>query len=258
VSGIGVVVALPREIPAGFVRIGNRQRVETHLYPIYRCEATQHVIVQAGVGRIRAAAAARMLIHRFAPQALVSFGFAGGLAPGLAPGTIVIGTEVVCEDGVGQWPMASRDLVEQFRAAAVAEELPTQQGKLVTSRDIVADSAAKADLREKSGAWAVDMETLGIVEASHEADLPWVAVRAIVDSVSDTLPPACLWTLRADGHVATRRLLWLMCRSPLVLRHIVRLAGATALARRHLSKAFERWAKNHVMPGPQPPRISLL
>jgi adenosylhomocysteine nucleosidase len=232
--------------------------VETHPYPIYRSKVAQHVIVQAGVGRTRAAAAARVLIRRFSPQALVSFGFAGGLAPGLARGTIVIGTEVVCEDGVGQWPMASRDLIEQFHAAAIAEELPMQQGKLVTSRHIVADSDAKADLLKKSGACAVDMETLGVVEAAAEASLPWVAVRAIVDSASDTLPAACLKTLRTDGHVATGRLLWMMCRSPLVLRHIVRLAGDTALARRHLSQAFERWAKSHVVPGPQMPRVSLL
>ncbi len=257
-SGIGVVVALPREIPAGFLCSANRQYVETHSYPIYRAAAAQHVIVQAGVGRTRAAAAARMLIRHFSPQGLVSFGFAGGLAPWLARGTIVIGTEVVGEDGVGQWPMASRDLVEQFGAAAVAEELPTQQGKLVTSRCIVADSAAKADLREKSGACAVDMETLGIVEAADEASLPWVAIRAIVDSASDTLPPACLRTLHADGHVAMGRLLWMMCRSPLVLRHLVRLADHTALARRHLSQTFDRWAKSRVVPVPQTPRRSLL
>jgi nucleoside phosphorylase len=250
VSGIGVVVALPREIPAGFLCFGNRQRLATPLYPIYRSAAAQHVVVQAGVGHTRAAAAARVLIRCFWPQGLVSFGFAGGLAPGLARGTIIIGTEVVSEDGVGQGPMASRDLIDQFRAAAVAEQLPTQQGKLVTSHHIVPDSAAKADLWEKSGACAVDMETLGIVEAADEAGLPWVAVRAIVDSASETLPSACLTTLRADGHVATGRLLWMLCRSPLMLRHLARLAGNTALARRHLSQAFECWAKSHVVPSP--------
>jgi adenosylhomocysteine nucleosidase len=253
VSGIGVVVALTRELPEGLVRFGNRQRVETHPFTVYRTAAAQHIVVQAGVGRTRAAAGARLLIHRFSAQGLVSFGFAGGLAPELARGTVIIGTEVVCEDGSGKWAMASRDLIEQFRMAAAAEELPMQQGRLVTSRDIVADPTAKADLRDKSGACAVDMETAGVVEAADEAGLPWVAVRAIVDSATDTLPPVCLTTLREDGHVATGRLLWTICRSPLVLWHIVRLAGDTALARRHLSQAFERWAKSLVVRCPQEP-----
>lgn len=252
-SVIGVVVAVPRELPTGLVRFGNRQRVGAPPCTIYCSAAAQHVVVQAGVGSTRAAAGARLLVRRFAPQGLVSFGFAGGLAPELTRGTLIIGTEVVCEDGAGKWPMASRDLIEQFRTAADAEKLPMRQGKLVTSRYIVADPTAKANLRDKSGASAVDMETLGMVEVADEAGLPWVAVRAIVDSASDTLPPAYLTTLREDGHVAAGRLLWMICRSPLVLRHLIRLAGDTALARRHLSQAFERWAKRPVVSCRQEP-----
>jgi len=253
VSGIGLVVALPREIPTGFVRFGNRQRVDTYPVHIYGSAAAQHVVVQAGVGRIRAAAGARLLIRRFSLQGLVSFGFAGGLTPELARGTLIIGTEVVCEDGSGKRAVASRDLVKQFCAAADAERLPMQQGRLVSSRDIVADPASKTDLRNKSGACAVDMETVGIAEAADETGLPWVAVRAIVDRAMDTLPPVCLTMLREDGQVATGRLLRMICRSPLVLRHIGRLAGDTALARRHLSQAFERWAKSLVVQCPQEP-----
>jgi adenosylhomocysteine nucleosidase len=184
---------------------------------------------------------------------LVSFGFAGGLTPELARGTLIIGTEVVCEDGSGKRGVASRDLVKQFCAAADAERLPMQQGRLVSSRHIVADPASKADLRNKSGACAVDMETVGIAEAADETGLPWVAVRAIVDRATDTLPPVCLTMLREDGHVATGRLLGMICRSPLVLRHIGRLAGDTVLARRHLSQAFERWANSLVVQCPQEP-----
>jgi hypothetical protein len=88
------------------------------------------------------------------------------------------------------------------------------------------------------------METVGIVEAAGEAGLPWLAVRAIVDSATDTLPSACFAALREDGHVAIGRLLRLICRSPQLLWPIARLAGDTAVARRHLSQAFERWAED--------------
>ena len=161
--------------------------------------------------------------------------------PGLARGTLIIGTEVACADSFPQWAAANHDLVKQFQAAADAEALPVQQGRLVTSRHMVADPASKADLRGKSGACAVDMETIGIVKAAHEAGLPWVAVRAIVDSATDTLPPALLTTLREDGHVATGRLICRLCRSPQLLCHLLWLLGATAMARRHLSQTFERW-----------------
>jgi adenosylhomocysteine nucleosidase len=250
VSGIGVVVALPREIPAGFVRFDARHRTETYPFAFYcsASAATQHVAVQAGVGRTRAAEGARLLIRRFSPRGLVSFGFAGGLAPELARGTLIIGAEVVCEDWSGKRAVASHDLVEQFRAAADVEALPVQRGRLVTSRSIAADPASKANLRDKSGACAVDMETVGIVDAADEAGLPWVAVRAIVDSAADTLPLACVATLREDGQVATGRLVQMMCRSPQLLWPIVRLISAAAMARRRLSQAFERWAESQVLP----------
>jgi hypothetical protein len=184
---------------------------------------------------------------------LVSFGFAGGLATEIVRGTLIIGTEVVREDGSRTWAAASRHLVEQFSAAAEAEGLLMRQGKLVTSSSIVTDPSRKADLRDLSGACAVDMETVGIAEAAQEAGLPWVAVRAIVDSATDTLPPACLTTLRGDGHVAPARLVRLICRSPLLLQPIVRLAGDTARARRHLSRTFGRWARSRVVPCAQEP-----
>jgi adenosylhomocysteine nucleosidase len=257
VSGIGVVVALPREMPARFVRSGNRLGAAPHLFTVYcsTSAANRHVAVQAGMGRTRAAAATRLLIQRFSPQGIMSFGFAGGLVSELARGALIIGTEVVCEDGARQWTMACRNLVEQFSAAADAEGLLTHQGILVTSRHIVTDPTAKADLRAESGACAVDMETAGIVEAADEAGLPWVALRAIVDSASDALSPVCLATLREDGHVAIGRLLWMIGRSPPALGHIVRLARDTAVARRHLSRVFERWAQSHVVQCPPEPGV---
>jgi hypothetical protein len=169
-------------------------------------------------------------------------------------GTLIIGTEVVCEDSSPPWAMADRDLVEQFQAAADAQALPAQQGRLVTSHQMVADPASKAALRGKSGACAVDMETMGVAGVAYESGLPWVAVRAIVDSAKDVLPAVFLSTLREDGGVATGRLLQMICRSPQLLRHLLWLVAATATARRHLSQLFERWTtqprvQRHHAPG---------
>ncbi len=244
-SGIGLVVALRREIPAGFVRIAHRDSTRSHGVALYRFTPAraQHVAVQTGVGRRRAAEGARLLIRDFSPQTLVSFGFAGGLSPELAGGTLVIGTELVCDEPSRTVAAADRALVDQIQAAADAAELPARQGILVTTRQIVADPAAKSALRGRSGACAVDMETAGIVEVAHQAGLPWVAIRAIVDGAGDRLPAACLTTLQEDGHVAAGRLIRTICRSPQLLWHFLRLAGDMATARRHLSQVFECWTQ---------------
>jgi adenosylhomocysteine nucleosidase len=174
----------------------------------------------------------------------MSFGFAGGLTPELARGSLVIGTALVCEGSSLALAEAHQALSTQFLAAAKAAGLPVQRGTIVSTPHLVADVAAKAALRAKSGACAVDMETAGVVEAAREASLPWMAVRAIIDSAEDPLPGPCLAVLRDDGQVAMGPLLRTLCRSPHLLRHFLRLAADAATARRHLAQAFERWTKS--------------
>jgi nucleoside phosphorylase len=245
VSGIGFVIALPREIPAGLVRIRSREAGKLCALAVFRhaTTAAQLVAVQAGIGCTRAAEGAQLLIQRFSPQALVSFGFAGGLMPQLARGTVIIGTELVGAESSQTLAKANRPLVDQFLAATEAAGLPGQWGSIVTTQHLVADARSKAQLWGRSGACAVDMETAGIVAVACEAGLPWVAVRVIIDSAEDALPVACRTMLRGDGHVAMWRLMRTVCRCPWLLRHFLRLAGDTATARRHLSEAVDQWAK---------------
>lgn len=247
-----MVVALPREIPTGFVRISHHETIESPPFVAYRHKtaASQLVAVQVGVGHRRAAEGARQLIRRFSPCALVSFGFAGGLITQLTRGTLVIGTGLVSDDSSTVVAEAHRHLIDQFQAAAEAEGLSVRQGRVVTAKQIVADATSKAALQRKSGACAVDMETAGIVQAAREVGLPWVAVRAIVDCATDRLPVECLMTLRDDGHVAAGLLMRAVCRSPSLLRHFLTLARGTAMARRHLSRVLARWVINLPAQGP--------
>jgi len=203
------------------------------------------IAVQSGIGYKRAAAATRLLVHRFTPQALVSFGFAGGLLPGIAPGTLIIGAQLVQEARPRETPLeANHELVEQFVAAARGAGLCFRQGKLITALHLIADIPSKAALAHTSGACAVDMETAGVAEVARQAGLAWVAVRAVVDTAEEALPAACLHTLRADGRVALGPLVRALWRSPRLLHHFVWLGCRTKTARRCLSHVLERWSKD--------------
>lgn len=243
---IGLVVALPREIPLGFARAASCDVLGSLSFPLYRwtTASCDLVAVRTGVGHARAAAGARLLVQRFSPHALVSFGFAGGLLPGLTQGTLVIGDRVVSEDPAGPLYEANHALVEQILCAARAERLPVWQGAVVAAKRLVPDSLSKAALARKSGGSAVDMETSGIVEVAREAGLEWVAVRAIVDTLDDLLPVECLAALRADGRVGAGQLVRGIWRSPSMIRNLLWLAYRTAIARRHLSCVLQRWARD--------------
>jgi hypothetical protein len=231
VSGIGLVVALPRELPTGFVRSHDRhERAETPPFPVYRYETAlgRLTVVQTGIGQRRAAMGASWLVRQSSPCALVSFGFAGGLNPQLTRGTLVIATALVADNPSTIVDRAYRNLIDQFQTAAEAEGLPVQQGPIVTTEHVVADAASKAVFWRQSGACA----------------------GAIVDCASEPLPAAYLAALRGDGRVAVGGLVRTLCRSPSLIRHLFTLAAGTAMARRHLSRVLMRWAANPPMQAP--------
>jgi adenosylhomocysteine nucleosidase len=238
-------------MPAGFVRVAVCQGSGEGSWPFYRrTYGTSHMTaVQSGIGCQRAAAAARLLVERFAPQALVSFGFAGGLLPGMAPGTLIIGAQLVHAAESRDPPLdADDELVEQFVAAARGEGLVVWQGRLITMPHLIADISSKAALARTSGACAVDMETAGIAAVARQAGLAWVAVRAVVDAAEETLPAVCLHTLRADGRLALGPFMRLLCRSPWVLQQFFWLGRRAKTARQHLSRVLERWDRDQQPP----------
>jgi adenosylhomocysteine nucleosidase len=245
VSGIGLVVALPRELPARCVRShDHHERAEPSPFPVYQYKTApgRLTVVQTGIGQRRAAHGARWLVRQFSPCALVSFGFAGGLNPQLRRGTLVIGTALIADDSSRVVAEAQHRLIDQFQTAAEAEGLPVQQGSIVTTERVVADTASKAAFWRQSGACAVDMETAGVVQVAREVGLPWGALRAVVDCASDPLPAGYLAALRGDGRVAVGGLVRTLCRSPSLIRPLFTLAAGTTMARRHLSRVLMRWA----------------
>jgi adenosylhomocysteine nucleosidase len=126
-----------------------------------------------GVGRERAARAARLLVDGHRPRLLVAAGFAGGLDPALARGAVVEPADARGEQS------GSESL-----ALAAGGPGPT----LVTVDRIVHTAAEKAGLAAATGAALVDMETLAVATVARAAGSPCRAVRVISDAAGDELP----------------------------------------------------------------------
>lgn len=173
----GILFAVPVEADAFERRAG--EQVETRAAGLVLREgnlAGRRVAwCVAGVGRERAARAARLLIDGHRPRLVIAAGFAGGLDPALARGSLILPAAVRGEAD-------STDLLPLADAAAGG---PT----LVTVDRIVHTPAGKAALAEATGAAAVDMETLAIAGVARAAGLPCRAVRVISDASADELPP---------------------------------------------------------------------
>ncbi len=134
------------------------------------------VVIRTGAGPRRAGAAASALLAGPRPRAVAIAGVAGGLIPGLAPGTVVVADRVLDQAGatVAELPSAVLVAAELRRRG-----LTVLVGPIISTDRIVRGAAARAALAAK-GAVAVDLETVTLLRR------PWDAPVTVVRTIADT------------------------------------------------------------------------
>jgi hopanoid-associated phosphorylase len=182
---VGVVTGLASE-----VRVARSVAAELHDH------IPQPLMACAGASPRRAYRKARALVDQGA-TALVSFGIAGGLHPALHVGTLVIGAEVFTPEhhllpGSPSW----RGALEK---AANETRLKIETGRIAGSNRVVVHTGAKAALHSLSGAIAVDMESHAVAAVAWEKNIPFRALRAIIDDAESHLPSIVRGSINRHG-----------------------------------------------------------
>lgn len=187
------------------------------------------LLALSGIGSAAAAAAAQALVDS-GVSALMTFGMAGGLDPALKPGSVVIPCELLSTDGARY--TACRSWRERV-AAAVSPLCAVTEGNLLTGTQPIDTPAEKAAALRSTGAAAVDMESAAVAEVAAEHNLPFIAVRVIVDTAADYLPRAVVAASRA-GRVHFGRLIGGLILRPREIAALLRLARRYRIAMRSL------------------------
>ncbi len=165
-------------------------------------------------------------------RAVISFGIAGGLEPGLAPGRVLIASGVTDGD--------RRSDTAPAWVARIATALPMARIVDLAGVDAaVVDAAGRAALHRRTGAAAVDMESHVAARLAALHGLPFVALRVVADPAERTLPPAALVGLRPDGTTDVGAVLRSLGRAPRQLPGLIR-TGLDARAAFAALKASRR------------------
>ncbi len=177
------------------------------------------------------AARARSGAEQLAAQgvaALISFGLAGGLAPTLRTGALLLPSEVVLPSG----ERLTTDPAWRQRLARLAQSngLELLDLPVFGSDQLVADTAAKRALFEATGAGAVDMESHAVAAVARAAGLPCMVVRAIADPHDEALPAIARHGLGSDGRIRPVAVAAGLLRQPSALGAILRLGRASSRA----------------------------
>ena len=166
-------------------------------------------------------------------KAVVSFGIAGALEPGLRVGDVLLATEV--RSSAGRWT-ADPAFRARWAECLGAADIPLVACPLVGVDEPLLTPGAKQALFAASGADAVDMESHIAAEFAARHALPFGAIRVISDRADHVLPPAAGTAMRPDGSVDVLGVMMSVARSPRQIPALVATARDAAVAFRVLGR----------------------
>lgn len=204
---LAIITALPEELGPLRLRFGS-----------------DVVLGSTGDGPERAAAGLEQIFDAFEPAEILFLGVAGGLAPELAVGDVVVGTEI--RDA----PAPDPALLE--RALSIRGAFP---GKIASTNRIATTAAEKAQIYEATGAAAIDLESATWARVAAARGIPFIIVRAVSDTVSETLPIDFNRFMDAGGHVRRWRVVLEALTHPWIIPDLRRLRDRVQLAAERLA-----------------------
>jgi len=169
-------------------------------------------------------------------RAVISLGIAGGLDPSLVPGDVIVATGIATPDG-----HHATCLPVAYGLAARLSDHPKRviMADLAGVDRAVVSPLEKRALHHASGAFAVDMESHVAAAFASRHRLPFAAVRVVCDPAHRALPALIATALRPDGKVSFSSILASLCRRPMQLLAMPRLAGDAAQGFRALRRCRE-------------------
>ncbi len=212
-ADVGVVAALKMELDGLLARC-DRERKYVGGGLTFRGAFLRDIrvaFVESGTGGDRASRATHALLDAHHPEWILSMGFAGALDETLRIGDIVVGTGVI--DGSANVSEDREELTINMKMAEDPQR-GLYVGKLATVRHIVRTVKEKQQIAERTGAIAVDMETLEVARVCQERKVKFIAVRGISDDCSQDLPSEVLSVLGGTGTIRTGAVVGALWKRP--------------------------------------------
>lgn len=160
------------------------------------------ILAKSGVGKVCAALNTQYIIDKYSPDYIINTGVAGGIAPDLEVGDIVIATSLVqhdfdatalgyvqgymCTGGDNQKPTVfytDEKLIKAFENSVSHLNSTTKihKGVIATGDMFIGTPEKKKQLRDLFNATAAEMEGCAIAQTADANNVPCIVIRAISD-----------------------------------------------------------------------------
>jgi adenosylhomocysteine nucleosidase len=178
-------------------------------------------ILITGIGARNAETSVRRFLEQHLTKQVFTCGFCGGLNPDLENGDVVFMTG---------YPALERRLVETDATLATFFSAPR----------IATTAAEKKQLRSKTGADVVEMESEAILEVCRAKKIPCAMVRAISDTADEDLPLDFNALTRPDLSLHPGKLTLAIAKSPWKIVALMGLHQKTSFAAQQLANTLAK------------------
>ncbi|MBL9139600.1 MAG: hypothetical protein JNK85_27270 [Verrucomicrobiales bacterium] len=185
--------------------------------PLRRQSNQETQVLVTGMGSQNARAAIELALGQYRPRFVLTCGFAGGLRPDLQPGQVVF-------DADPGSPL--EQALDRTTALRVRFHCATR---------IAVSVAEKAQLRNVTGADAVEMESEVIRQVCRGRQIASATVRAISDTATDELPLDFNQLLTARQTIHWGRMVLALARKPSAVAGLMRLQKHCTIAAQQLT-----------------------
>jgi nucleoside phosphorylase len=178
-------------------------------------------VLVTGIGQENAGTSARKFLASHTPSLVLTCGFAGGLNPEFATGSVLFATG---DAGLGDKLIAAGAEPAEFFCAA----------------RIITTATEKQELRRGNGADAVEMESEAIHSVCRERGIPCATVRVISDSANEDLPLDFNRLSKPDLSLHYGKLALAVAKSPGKIGALLQLQKQTRFAAERLAKVLRQ------------------
>ena len=201
---LGLIGAMPEETALLREELEHRELVRRAGLEIHRglLRGVPAAVTCAGVGKVNAAMCAQILISDVGADTLINTGVAGGVAPGVRQGDVIVSSDAMYHDfdatALG-FPLGEIAYMDQsrFPADPRLQELALdacrrllppgrfRRGRIVSGDQFIQSREKQQWLYRTFGAACTEMEGAAIAQVAYLNRVPFLILRSISDGADD-------------------------------------------------------------------------
>jgi adenosylhomocysteine nucleosidase len=247
-----IVVAVSEELRAVLRMTRKKIRLRSADHQLWMGQLANRsvAVVRSGMGRQHAESAARTMLEHIAPEHALILGFCGGISEWAGPSDLVLAEYVM------DWPdfPGESDTDQPDRTlhpdpsmleAARRVDVPgvhVIEGGILSVGTLVRTTLMKGFHGPRAPRCrALDMETGPVAAVLEESQVPWVAVRAVTDTIDEDLPLPFEEFLGRGGDVDRTRVIGVVFAHPSLAPALIRLGRESLKAATNMAAFAKRF-----------------